>query len=308
MKHLAIFSLLSFTLFNCKNAETTSLSADTTVVSESVAEATSDPVVEEGSLDRYKNELESLPMEPESALAALNFFKDEFNKDDSLVNDQALGIYFKFQRKLIEALNNRLMESSDYEEINSLAYADTAQQSAVAFSFEKKIIESGLAIAFEEGSVFIDAAPGIISEYFYDFVTSGTQMYLKQFEIEMNQISAADAGIIIPMQEFADRLGRWDTFIKQYPNNIFNDDGRRQLKFYRYYFLVGMDNTPAFDYESNRLSQEFMDAYAYFLKQYPSTSSSTVVRNYLDHLKKADYIKTEEVEKFAAKYSPYENQ
>jgi hypothetical protein len=303
MKNTIFVFVLLLVLVQCKRpeAEVVSVTEDTTEVSQ----ATSDEIVE-WSLQQYEGELASLPMESESAMTGLNYFNDHVIKDDSVDNDKALKMYLDFQAKLIEGLNNRLMESSDYDEINSLVYDDPAQHTATAFSFEKQITESGLAIAFEEGSVFIDTDPAVIKDHFYNVVTVGTKTYLDQFEIEKNETSSGDAGIIISITEFADRLGKWDTFTQRYPSNVFVEEATKLMKYYRYFLLVGMENTPAFDYESTRVSQEFLSAYEYFLTRYPSTASAPVIKNYLDLLEQAEYQKTQQVAEFVNQYNPYQ--
>jgi hypothetical protein len=66
-----------------------------------------------------------------------------------------------------------------------------------------------------------------------------------------------------------------------------------------------MDNTWAFD-EEEKIVPEFVDAYRFYLKEFPSTESAKVVQDYLKLLEASQWKKTDEVLKFQQSISDRE--
>ena len=300
MKNLLIFSTLLFLLTQCNpgnRSSNESENSDSTV--------RSDTVTLSDALEKFRMQLANLPLTEPSSLAGLELFKNDFNKEKTADNDAAFMIYLKFQSSLIDTLNAQLPEHPHYDEISSLIWADTTLYKPEGKAYEKELAKYGLRLTSTEGMMYIarDVAP--IKRYFYQHLSSSTQRFFPQFEAETNQPFAEDGGLAITVNELADRVGFWDAFLSDYPRHIFSKFAKDNKEAYLYFLLIGMNNTPAFDYESHKIDDEFLTGFKYFIQKYPDTGSAKVVDEYLKLLEANGYKKNEAVEAFIKKYNPY---
>jgi hypothetical protein len=102
-----------------------------------------------------------------------------------------------------------------------------------------------------------------------------------------------------------ERLAFWDDFILQYPGSVFFKHAKPMKKMYLYYFLAGMDNTPAFNYIDNTIDQNFLEAYRNYVKVHTSHPSAAVIQEYLALLERSDFKKSPEIETYIQKYDIY---
>jgi hypothetical protein len=252
------------------------------------------------SVAMYKRALEALPLEESSSLIGLTLFRKSFQTTNRTENDKALQAYLQFQARLIESLNERLHESEYYEAINSLVWADTSRYEKKGKDYRDKLKGTGLVLAFTEGTPYIDRDAAVIRNYFHEYLTGETQSFYSQFEEETKESFSEDGGLIISLESLAGRIGFWDTFLSKYPNSIFVNEAKSRLDVYLFYFVSGMDNTPAFDYEG-KLEEEFKAAYDFYVQTYPSTSSAGIISEYLSILNASEYKRNAQVDEFIKK-------
>jgi hypothetical protein len=291
MKNL-LFMLLIISAFSCKKGNT-----ETVVLSQSEKDSVS--------LVEFERALSQLPDSLSSSLKGLEIFKNDFEKSSPENNDRAFNSYLKFQAKLIDSLNQQLMRNPALEKIESTIWQDTTLHQPEGKAFMNKLFQNGLRLASTEGMVYIDRETQTLRNYFYDNLSPSTQKFFGQFELETNQPMSSDGGFIIPVKEVADRLGFWDAFLTSYPKHLFSDYAANNAKYDLYFFLIGMDNTPAFGHGDETLDKEFLEAYKYFIQKYPDSKNAVVIKEYLQLLEKAGYKQTEEVKEFSEKYNPY---
>jgi hypothetical protein len=140
--------------------------------------------------------------------------------------------------------------------------------------------------------------------FFYNHLSPATQEFYDQFEAETNQDLSEDGGLLITPVELAQRLAFWQEFLSRYPNNLFAQFARNKVAYYQYYLLAGMDNTPAFDFETNKMQPEFIEGYAYLNQHHPDLACTKVFNEYLTLLKTTNYKRTEAVSHFIEQHRP----
>ncbi len=69
---------------------------------------------------------------------------------------------------------------------------------------------------------------------------------------------------------------------------------------------MGMDNTPAFDFESEILLPEYEKALLYYQDRFGRTPSAPIFRTYLELLAKSNSKSGIEVAKFTDQYLPWD--
>jgi hypothetical protein len=262
-------------------------------------EPIAEPIITQNiNLTTYLDSLHHLPFAPASSLHALEIFRDHFDKHDPDQNDIAFHDYLEYQATLIDTLNHQLAVRQDYEKISSLIWADASQHEPEGLQYEQQLHQYGLALKSTEGFIYIDRNTDPIRTFFFNHLSPATKEFYNQFEMETNQHLSEDGMLLILPQQLAERLAFWENFLVKYPDHLFAEFAKNNIEDYLRYLLEGMDNTPAFDFETKKLYPEFLDAYEYMNQHDPTLASTTVINAYARLLKKTNYKRTEEVSQF----------
>ncbi len=96
-----------------------------------------------------------------------------------------------------------------------------------------------------------------------------------------------DAGLRLSWQELADRLHRWENFLRTHPS--LSEEIRPEVHRMAWFFFFGLDNSPLHDFDSGRIDPEVLSAWRRFAKD-PSPSRYTpTMRKLLALLDANDY-------------------
>lgn len=254
----------------------------------------------------YRDSLNVLPYYSfNSNRKGLEIFSRSIDKSDSSRCDEALKDFLRFQKQLIDELNQQLYARPDFDTINTLIWADTILHALKALTFQKELHQEGLLIRFSEGGIYIDADMEPIRATFYSYLTRPTKLFFDQFMFESNQGIAEDGGMYITEYELADRLGFWEEFVMNNPNHIFKDFADDNIKYYRYYLMIGMDNTPAFDFESRKLQAKYKQALIYYQQRFGKTPGAPIFKKYLTLVESNNDMLVGEAAQFVDSYTPW---
>lgn len=253
----------------------------------------------------YRDQLNALPYQYESNRKGLELFQAYLDQGKNMDADRALKDFLEFQKRLLDDLNQQLYKRLDFETINTLIWADTTDHAPEAVKLAQQIYQQGLIFKSTEGSVYIDCDMGFVRKTFYAHLSEPVRMFFDQYERESVEGFSEDGGIYISIIDLAKRLGFWEEFLIRYPNNIFKEYAEDDVKYYRYYMMAGMDNTPAFDYDSKELLDEYKEAIIYYQNQFAHTPSAAVFRSYLEVLSKNNNQSCQPVDDFIDPYRPW---
>lgn len=256
-------------------------------------------------LPAYLDSLQHLSNTPASSLHALEIFRDHFDKQYPEQNDKAFKAYLEYQVILIDTLYNQLIKRPDYEKISSLVWADASLHEPEGLQYENQLNQYGLVLKSTEGFIYIGRSTNPIRAFFYNHLSPATEEFYNQFEFETNQDLAEDGMLLITPKELAVRLAFWDAFLSKHPGHLFAQFAKNNTRDYLHYLMEGMDNTPAFDFETKKLYPEFLEAYQYLNHNYPTLACTAVINEYLILLKTHEYQRTEAVTRFIKQHSSY---
>jgi hypothetical protein len=114
---------------------------------------------------------------------------------------------------------------------------------------------------------------------------------------ESNRPSVLDAGIVIPIDDFIQRILKSYNYLENYPDSPranevkqFNH-GRMQV------YLGGIDNNPVFD-SKNKILPEKLIEFENNLSKYSGTKFADILNSYLELLKQENYLKTQKIDEF----------
>ncbi len=204
----------------------------------------------------------------------------------------------------INRLNDILYEHPDYEEFNSIIYADESLHKPKAIDFQRKVIEYGYRVASTEGAIFLERNTEFIKDHLGQYLTNDMTAFFELYAIEANQPYGEDGGIFLPLNQLVDRAIRWEKFHNSNSEFIFSEYASNELQAYKYFLMMGMDNTPAFGW-TNQFQDEFKNALEYSINTYPESKLSKLFQDYLELLEETDFKETEKVTQFVKPYRPW---
>lgn len=124
---------------------------------------------------------------------------------------------------------------------------------------------------------FIDAYSGKISQEMTDFT--------EFMALNSDRPWAMDGGLVIPLQDLADRIALGEKFIAGYPESDLGGQVQTQYRYYLISLLGGLDNTPLVDYDTNKVDSDFITAFEYFQETYPDLKTTDTVESFYEELK-----------------------
>ncbi|HPI08114.1 MAG TPA: SH3 domain-containing protein [Saprospiraceae bacterium] len=167
----------------------------------------------------------------------------------------------------------------------------------------KPLAENGFRLATGEGMVFPVVDWNQLSAFFSGKVTGPMAVYIKEETTESNETMYNDGGIIVPLQEIADRAAAWEKFNKDNPYFARKEETVESERWMRLIMVNGSDNTPTFDYESQMIRDDFKNVWAYIAQKYPGTQLATVTKELSDLCAAEGWKRTKKVEDWQVKFA-----
>ncbi len=165
----------------------------------------------------------------------------------------------------------------------------------------RNILADGLILAFAEGMVYAEIDFSGISAHFGRYASQPVAGYLRIMARETAGHFAEDAALKISPDTLGRRIVAIETFRKEnrrFPRQ--NELAQLARKYFTTYML-GLNNTPAFRYQTNRLDGRFLRSYYDSVVIYPGTRFAACVKDYLKVLSENGFQKTKPVLEFAVK-------
>ncbi len=107
--------------------------------------------------------------------------------------------------------------------------------------------------------------------------------------LSKRQNDLEDGGLNISVEELRKAIVSISDFIKKYPNFVAKDDADEKLKYYYFYYLDGIDNSPIYDYETNKVKSSYINSYKTFIDTNKDCIGYKTVENYYNKLKNNNF-------------------
>lgn len=227
----------------------------------------------------------------ESVSLAVKKFEELFKESNPDLCDSAFVKFQHFYEKMETTASLQVESDSVLQKV----YWDEVEKTREATSdfpvlkkYEKKLLRNGYRFEIWEGNLMAGADRSFLEKHFYSMLSAPMCAFLKLCHSDDDNPFQHDAGIVISETEYVKRLIQWETFIKKKPDFIRIDRAREMYRMYFTFFLLGMDNTPAYDEVINEAGEEvltdldpyFKTAYTYLKKQYPNSLTYAKVKPY----------------------------
>jgi hypothetical protein len=269
--------------------------------------------------DEYFQFLKNLdPNKIENLSAAVSRYQKLFEHADKQTSDTAFYQFWLFYNSTMDSITNKFSVERDYNslahlsQINDVIPDDKKKELKKEYSnlreedfqLQQQLIEIGMMLDMEEGYLYVNiGSSDFIKNNFQKFLSAEMNKFILQTCKERKEKYAGDGAIIIPVKEVAVRAIWWELFLNEFPNFMLSNEAEVNYDIYLEALLQGLDNTPAFDYETQILGNEFKEAYQFVLKSHGNSKTSKIISEYLKVLQKNKFTLTNEVRSFLKKHT-----
>lgn len=136
----------------------------------------------------------------------------------------------------------------------------------------KQALAGGYKLEITEGYVFPIVDYSMLLS-FGEQVTTSMKTYLELMALESNEKTASDGGLVISLDELSRRTLAAESYVVTFPETAERKKAEDRFIQYLSYYLIGLNNTPIFDYETFIVLPEVKIQY----EQMATSHSGTVV-------------------------------
>ncbi|MCI7728905.1 MAG: hypothetical protein PUC14_00190 [Bacteroidales bacterium] len=244
-----------------------------------------------------------------------------FNKTKKLISDSSsydIESLSKIEDKIskshysIEQANEIRLLYTDYinnvgkritDSINDLLYNAEVDYLEVYDNtkiLSEKLQNYGIVLDYVEGSIYYEILPLHVYNLFQKYLTQYEQMVASIQQKEIEEPILIDAGIVVPCSEIANRLHETELIIQEY-----NDTSNMEIHEYKQRYMIllmfGSDNTPAFDWYTHEMNEDFKNEIINYINEYPDSPCSKIFSEYIQILSKTNFKENKESRKFIEK-------
>ncbi|MFX4262724.1 hypothetical protein ACOBQJ_11020 [Pelotomaculum propionicicum] len=210
---------------------------------------------------------------------------------------------------LVEVQQARL---KDYEDkmfspeinipLNSYKYEDLLLLRNIKEEEIKNLLQdafsNGYKLSASEGMYYPEIDYDKIHKDFGGHASDKVAGYLEIMAAESNKHFASDAALIISPDELANRIVKAEKFIGSYPDFVLIQQVKQFHNYYLTAYLLGLNNTPLFDYQTEKAKNSFIKSYENTINSQKGTKLAGLLEEYTALLKKYDYKKSDEIMNF----------
>ena len=136
-----------------------------------------------------------------------------------------------------------------------------------------------------EGIVLIRPQADYYLKLFGADAPADMQAYLKIRSKQDKVLDQSDAGLIISFAELGQRIHEWEQFLDTYPKSPLAKEAKIQYAIYQNWFLLGLDNTPAYHREAEgegaQVEPEAEAAWTKYQQRYPNSLTARLIQSTL---------------------------
>lgn len=167
----------------------------------------------------------------------------------------------------------------------------------------RSLAENGFELAQGEGMVFPVVDWNKFKLFFEDKVTPAMKAFLVQETAERNKQAFSDGGIVITLEELADRAAFWEKFNRNNPYFVLIEQTSEYERWTRLVLVNGADNTPVFNYETKDILEDYKKVWTYIQQQYPDTELAKTAKEIADLCAAEGWKRTPKVEEWQTKFA-----
>jgi len=241
---------------------------------------------------------------------AVDYFNEKLKGIDVKIIDECYIKLDEFHNNVASNVDQKFTNKKEEEHyiLFSIMYPNNENPEAKPTQSQKDYVEllknNGLKIGTAEGTFFIVKDASFIFKKINDIVSPVMKEYLDQKQKESKEGYASDGGLSINPKDIAERIVFWENFVKKNPDFVFTKEQKDSITYMTLDLLSGMDNTPVFDYETNKLTDSFKEGYKFVIEKHSDTDLGKIIKEYYAILEKDGFKDSKTGLAFISKLTP----
>lgn len=137
--------------------------------------------------------------------------------------------------------------------------------------------DSGYRLVMLEGSLYPIMNYMSFQKYI-SYVKPDIKQYINIMAVETSNLAADDGALVIGYQEILNRALNQERFLNEYPKSNRVQQVKNLMNNYTLYTFYGLNNTPLFDYETNKMTANAQKGYKAVLQRNSSEESALLTK------------------------------
>jgi len=314
---IVLFVFLISSTFSCSpQKDTDVMSTETTVEAqeqdtttsedsqniEDASTSQSQTSIEEVALDieEVKAQFEILRTEESDYLKIFQFIDENIEIADTQFADEMVDFAMQFSENELFPFQDKFADP----QVQQIIWADFngSTDLEILKNSENELI-SMLALETLQRKYKLEGSEGYIAPIVdyeaykaYDlYISDEMKAFIGIMALESEKTSVSDAAIVIPLDEFVDRIMMLYDFEETFPGFIRIYYIVNMLNGKLWIYMGGIDNTPVFNFSDNSIIQERLDDFKANVVKYEGTRFAEKLNEYLEILENENYKRTQEV-------------
>ena len=217
-----------------------------------------------------------------SGQKAWDYVRKNFSDANGALADAAFML-------LEQHIRSMVFDGNFYNMTERVQWADTDYNKVSAGSFDmnstpvtRQLAAAGMSLGTAEGMIFPTVDYKRLQDFFGNKLTPAMREYLAQTTKEEADPMYDDGGIMIPLETVAERAFFWEQFNKKYPWFVRREETANSERWAGTALLCGADNTPIYDFESEKINEDHKNAWKSVLSKYPGSTLATDTKAFYD--------------------------
>jgi hypothetical protein len=160
-------------------------------------------------------------------------------------------------------------------------FSDTDGDIEIVREFLKN---NGAKLEQSEGEYYIIANNSFANDIFMPFMSKEEQGFYAIQQYKLDTKFVEDGGLVYSRERYAELAAECESFIKEYPETRFDTELNEIFKDYMSYCMLGIDNTPTINYETNLVLEDVIKTWETIQKQYNNMVVGTILNNLLEEI------------------------
>ena len=246
-------------------------------------------------------------------------YQQLFGKSSVFARDTAFIIFWRYYVTVADSLGAKYVQDEKYHLFFNIKNFDEAsskneklQQNLMSknktldesdFKMLKRINHYGYKFDMIEGVVLVSIAdPKFILNNLSGIISQALKSYITKVIEEIDTAGNSDDAPVISPDDLANRLFWWESFINNNQDFFLIDDCFQTYDGYLYTLMLGTDKNPAFNYDSQKLNENFKKVYEKIVNNHKRTGAADVIERYYNILKKNNFVINKEAIIFAGQF------
>ena len=233
-------------------------------------------------------------------IALKNSTIEELKKKEKSEDKIIMNFLNKYS-KLADDFSDILFNNENYDHFNTLIldyYSGDKNATPPALEFKNEIETNGFNLEQSEGMIYIAQNTDFIKSEILSLVDAISKEFINLYCNELDNRCCEDAGIIISTEELVNRVYKWGELSKkvsrlEYKNHV-EDEFYSNLSL----LFFGIDNTPAFDWETKKYNSKAIDLMNKMIEKNPTSRATEKFKPFIELLESEDFEKTEKIKNY----------